>query len=87
LTLEGLEDIWRAILDHRQKLTAAGELDEKRRLQAIDWMWSLVEDGLKDRFFKNPDVKSRLPDTVAAVEKGEKSPTAAAFELLSLHGQ
>ena len=87
LTLNGLEDIWKAILDHRQKLTEAGELAEKRRLQAIDWMWSLVEDGLKDRFFKNPQVKAQLPDIVAAVEKGKTTPTVAAHELLSLHSQ
>lgn len=87
LTLNGLEDIWKAILDHRQKLTEAGELAEKRRLQAIDWMWSLVEDGLKDRFFKNPQVKAQLPDKVAAVERGKTTPTVAAHELLSLHSQ
>jgi GTPase len=87
LTLNGVEDIWKAILDHRQKLTDAGELAEKRRLQAIDWMWSLVEDGLKDRFFKNPQVKAQLPDIVAAVEKGKTTPTVAAHELLSLHNQ
>ena len=87
LTLIGLEDIWEAVLDHRQKLTEAGELAEKRRLQAIDWMWSLVEDGLKDRFFKNPQVKAQLPDKVAAVERGKTTPTVAAHELLSLHSQ
>lgn len=87
LTLFGLEEIWKAILDHRQKLTDAGELAEKRRLQAIDWMWSLVEDGLKDRFFKNPKVKAKLSTMVAAVEEGKTTPTAAAHELLSLHSQ
>jgi LAO/AO transport system kinase len=87
LTLEGLENIWKAILDHRQKLAEAGELAEKRRLQAIDWMWSLVENGLKDRFFKNPQVKAQLPAIVAAVEKGKTTPTVAAHELLSLHNQ
>jgi len=87
LTQDGLEDIWKAILDHRQKLTGAGELAEKRRLQAIDWMWSLVENGLKDRFFKNPKVKDQLPGIVDAVEKGTTTPTAAANELLSLHSE
>jgi LAO/AO transport system kinase len=86
LTQDGLEDIWKAILDHRQKLTGAGELAEKRRLQAIDWMWSLVENRLKDRFFNNPKVKAQLSTIVDAVENGKTTPTAAANELLSLHG-
>ena len=87
LTMDGLEEVWKTILDHRKKLTDAAELDEKRRLQAIDWMWALVENGLKDRFFNNPLVKAQLPNIVAAVEKGKTSPTAAANELLSMHNQ
>ncbi|MGB5620456.1 MAG: methylmalonyl Co-A mutase-associated GTPase MeaB [Desulfobacterales bacterium] len=87
LTMDGLEDVWKTILDYRQKLTDAGELTEKRRLQSVDWMWSLVQDGLKDRFFENQKVKALLPDIIGAVEKGQTSPTAAASELLSLHGK
>jgi LAO/AO transport system kinase len=87
LTMDGLEDVWKTILDYRQKLMDAGELTEKRRLQAVDWMWSLVQDGLKDRFFENQKVKAQLPEIIGAVEKGKTSPTAAASELLSLHGK
>jgi LAO/AO transport system kinase len=87
LTMDGLEDVWKTMMDHRQKLTQAGDLAEKRRLQAIDWMWSLVENGLRDRFFENKKVKELLPDIIGAVEKGKTSPTAAAYELLSLHGK
>ena len=87
LTMDGLEDVWKTISDYRQKLTDAGELVEKRRLQSVDWMWSLVQDGLKDRFFENQKVKALLPDIIGAVEKGQTSPTAAAYELLSLHGK
>ena len=87
LTMDGLEEVWKTILDHRKKLTDAAELDEKRRLQSIDWMWALVENGLKDRFFNNPLVKAHLPAIITAVEKGKKSPTAAANELLSMHNK
>jgi len=87
LTRDGLKDIWATIHDHRQKLSATGELAEKRRSQAIDWMWSLVEEGLKDRFFKNPNVKGQLQNIVDTVENGMTSPSAAAFELLQLHGK
>lgn len=87
LTSDGLKDIWATIRDHRQKLSATGELAEKRRAQSIDWMWSLVEEGLKDRFFKNPEVKGQLRKIVAAVENGITSPSAAALTLLHLHGK
>lgn len=86
LTREGLDTIWQTILNHRRKLEDSGELAEKRRTQAIDWMWAVIDEGLKDRFHKNPRIKKALPEMVKAIEKGQTSPTAAAHELLNLHG-
>jgi LAO/AO transport system kinase len=87
LTLDGIEDIWQTILDHRKKLEISGELREKRRRQALDWLWALVEEGLKDRFYRNPNVEKSLPQIIKAVEKGKTAPTIAADMLLNLHDQ
>ena len=84
LTMDGLEKIWRIIQDHRAKLIASGELAEKRRQQALDWMWSLVEEGLRDNFYGNADVQKLLPRITNKVEKGKTAPTKAAAKLLSL---
>ena len=84
LELTGIQKIWETILNHREALSASGELDELRRRQALDWMWSLVEDGLKDRFYHHPRVKKRLPEIESAVAKGNFAPTIAASELLFL---
>ena len=85
VTMDGIEDIWQAILDHKKKLEISGELRTKRRKQALDWLWALVEEGLRERFYRNPDVEKSLSDIVKAVEKGETAPTAAAHRLLDLH--
>ena len=85
VTMDGIDDIWHTILDHKKKLERSGELDEKRRKQALDWLWALVEEGLRERFYRNPDVEKKLPVIVKAVEKGETAPTAAAHHLLNLH--
>ncbi|MGB9439059.1 MAG: methylmalonyl Co-A mutase-associated GTPase MeaB [Desulfobacterales bacterium] len=85
VTLDGIDKIWQTILDHRKKLESSGELADKRRKQALDWLWALVEEGLRERFYRNPDVKKILAEIVAAVEKGETAPTAAAQQLLDLH--
>jgi LAO/AO transport system kinase len=87
VTLDGIEDIWQTILDHRKKLEISGELREKRRRQALDWLWALVEEGLKDRFYRNPNVEKSLPQIIKAVEKGKTAPTIAADVLLNLHDQ
>ena len=80
----GIRKIWQTVLDHRSKLSDAGELTERRRKQALDWLWSLIEEGLKNRFKQNPDVKKRLPGIRRAVEKGDVAATIAAEELLFL---
>ncbi len=78
----GIDDIWETVKDHRTRLSASGELESKRKRQALDWMWALVEEGLKDRFYNKSEVQTRLPRLIADVEKGVVAPTAAAMELL-----
>ncbi|MBW2219867.1 MAG: methylmalonyl Co-A mutase-associated GTPase MeaB [Deltaproteobacteria bacterium] len=83
IKLEGIESIWEIILNHREKLKSTGEFKANRKNQSIDWMWSLVEEGLKDQFYKNLDIKKMLPKIKKEVERGKTAPTAAAYELLS----
>jgi len=78
----GIDELWTMVLSHREKVSASGELDAKRRHQSIDWMWSLLEEGLRERFRRNSDVKRALPKLIEAVENGETTPTAAATSLL-----
>ena len=85
VTMEGIEDIWQTILDHKKKLETSGELREKRKRQALDWLWALVEEGLRERFYSNPDVEKSLSEIVKAVEKGETAPTAATQRWLDLY--
>jgi len=79
---KGIQDIWQTVLDHREKFTRSGLLEKKRRRQALDWMWALVEEGLKDRFKKNRSVMEQLPGVIKAVDTGRMAPTAAAEKLL-----
>jgi LAO/AO transport system kinase len=79
----GIQQIWETVLDHRKKLIDAGELDIKRKQQSLAWMWSLVEEGLKERFRKNPEVKKCLRTISRKVEDGATTPTIAAEKLLS----
>jgi len=82
--LTGIEDIWAVVLKHRDIMTSSCEMDRNRRSQALSWMWSLVEEGLRDRFNCHPEVQLRLPQLSRQVENGMLSPTAAACQLLFL---
>jgi len=80
--LTGIDEIWETVLKHRRQLMATDELNQKRKKQAIDWLWSLVEEGLKDRFYQNQGIMTQLPRVIKAVETGEMPPSAAADKLL-----
>ncbi|TKB28137.1 methylmalonyl Co-A mutase-associated GTPase MeaB [Desulfopila sp. IMCC35006] len=78
----GIGKIWETILDHRKKLSDSGEMSKKRKHQALDWMAFLLEDGLRQWFYSDPQVKAALPGLRAEVENEKTSPTAAADTLL-----
>jgi LAO/AO transport system kinase len=82
LEMTGIAEIWQTVITFYEKFTASGELEQKRKKQALDWLWSLVEDGLKARFYTHPEIKRRLDQIARAVENGDTTPTLAADKLL-----
>jgi LAO/AO transport system kinase len=84
LEMRNIDRVWEAVLQHREKLEANGELEEKRKKQALSWMWSLVEEGLRERFNRNVSLKSIIPEITDQVDKGTITPTAGAFKLLRM---
>lgn len=84
LDLTGIEEIWNVVLKHREIMISSRELEQNRRSQALSWTWSLVEEGLKDRFNHHPIVQQNLHELLHQVEAGSLSPTAAACQLLFL---
>lgn len=80
----GIDTIWERILAHRKTLQEAGELEAKRRQQAVQWFWALLREGLKTAFFGHPEVKRRLPGITREVQSGRTPATIAAEELLHM---
>ena len=46
LTGAGIAELWRHVREHRDKLTASGELAARRGEQQVKWMWSMLEEQL-----------------------------------------
>jgi len=82
LEVTGIEAIWQTVLNHRQRLNETGELRARRRAQALDWMGSLIDEGLRARFYGNPAVRAMLPELRRSVIQGTIDATAAAEKLL-----
>jgi LAO/AO transport system kinase len=78
----GVEDVWRAVRDHRAHLLAGGGLDERRRRRAADEVTRLVAASLMARARATTE-GSRASELAEAVARGDTDPWSAADELLS----
>ena len=82
LDKRGIEAFWAEIERYRTLMAESGELEAKRRRQAVDWMWNLIDNGLRSRFRQHAQVRRRLEAVSSAVAAGSMTPAAAAHRLL-----
>jgi LAO/AO transport system kinase len=84
LSGEGLDQVWSALCELHRSLDADGSLAELRRQQAVQALWSDVDERLRAGVRRDPGVAGAAARLEAAVAAGERSPAAAASELLAL---
>ena len=83
LTGNGLDEVWQAILGHRARLEAAGQLQARRAKQQREWLWALVHGELEDALRVSPAVNAIRAQLEAEVESGELSALEASDAILS----
>jgi LAO/AO transport system kinase len=81
LSGDGVADLWTTVLDHRERMTKAGEFTARRREQQVKWMWAMLEDRVFMRLRSDPSLKAKLPRLEAAVAEGRTSPAVAVDEI------
>lgn len=81
-TGRGIEAFWGEIERYRKAMNESGGLEAKRKRQAVDWMWTLIDGELRNRFRHHPQVKHDLEQVSRAVTAGSMTPAAAAHRLL-----
>ena len=86
LTGSGIAELWQALEAHRKKLSASGKLAKKRSEQQVRWMWSLVEDRIRERLKSDAALKSKMPALEKAVADGKTPPALAVAQILKLLG-
>ena len=86
LNNKGLDGLWERVVDHRNKLTATGEIAKKRRAQDVKWMWALVHERLHQRLVGTSEVRRQTAEAEGAVARGESSPAAGAEAIATLIG-
>lgn len=83
LERQGMDAVWDIVLQHRTHLESRGDLVKKRAQQNEAWFWTVLRQGLEQRFLERPDVKQELTRLLAAVDHLDTTPTQAARTLLA----
>jgi LAO/AO transport system kinase len=81
LTGAGIAELWVTVLEHRKRMSKAGELEARRREQQVRWMWAMLEERVFARLKSDPTLKAKLPRLEAAVAAGRMSAALAVEEI------
>lgn len=87
LTGDGVPDTWQMVEEFATLTRDSGVFAERRRRQAEDWVFALIEEHLKTTFYRDSRVKAAIPDMRSRINRGEILPTAAAEHLLDLFAE
>jgi LAO/AO transport system kinase len=79
---QGIDTIWEMLQKYRDTMIQHHEFEEKRRQQAKEWMWALLQNDLHDMFIHDKNVQPLLPQVEQAVLDGITTPSAASRRLL-----
>ncbi|WP_375770873.1 methylmalonyl Co-A mutase-associated GTPase MeaB [Archangium gephyra] len=78
----GIERVWSSIEKRLEAQRASGALEQRRRVQQVQWMWSMIEDGLRAALHAHPGVAELGPALERDVREGRATPTLAARRVL-----
>jgi LAO/AO transport system kinase len=85
VTGKGIPEIWKLIQKFEKSTKESGVFSERRKQQSIEWIYSLVEDELKNRFYNNEEIKNLIPTTEEKIINEQIVPTSAAEKLLNTY--
>ena len=80
----GLVELWETMQDFQEMLQTSGEWEEHRSRQAVRWMWSLIDEELRQSFRKHSQIQADIPRVEKAIRQGKQLPTRAARSLLEV---
>ncbi|MES2151898.1 MAG: methylmalonyl Co-A mutase-associated GTPase MeaB [Pseudomonadota bacterium] len=82
LTGAGMVAAWDSMQQFRTSTQESGEFEARRKRQALQWTWAMIDEGMKDLFRQHQAVRAELDATLGQVADGTLAPAAAAARLL-----
>ena len=87
LTGDGVAELWASVLDHRNRMSEAGEFDARRREQQVKWMWAMLEERLFAPLRSDRAIKAALASIEAEVAAGTLAPATAVDKIVGMLGR
>ncbi|WP_130864926.1 methylmalonyl Co-A mutase-associated GTPase MeaB [Acidipropionibacterium timonense] len=81
-TGDGLDDVWQAVLDHREWLESDGSLSSRRLDQQREWLWAMVRDEILESLATDPTVQEQAERIEAAMGTEATSALEGAEQIL-----
>ncbi len=84
---KGLEDVWSCIRDFIENTTKSKVFSTRRNEQKLDWLNSMIDEYLKNRFFNSERIKKIIPSIEESIINGAITPSAAIQLLIKEYEQ
>jgi LAO/AO transport system kinase len=78
-----VDNVWKAITTIHTERQRSGKLEERRRTQALRWMWSLVDENIAQRLRHDPATRDVARSMERAVRDGRVPPVEAALAIVT----
>ena len=83
---EGVQAVWQAIAARYAGMKSSGELAERHRQQSTRWLWSIVDQRLRQVVRDHPAVTAICGELEQNVLAGKMAPEVAARQILDAFG-
>lgn len=86
-TGDGLDDVWKAVVEHRDWVDKTVGLKRRRADQQVDWMWSQIQSAVLDSLRSTPELLKLGHSLEHQVEDQQTSALEASTEFLSAYAK
>ena len=83
----GVDAVWEGVAARHARLAADGSLAVRRQQQNLRWLWSIVEERIRQSIYAHPDVRAIRSELEQKVLVGEIPVEAAARRILEAFGR
>lgn len=80
----GISEVWDLILGYEKMVKGNGYFEQHRREQNKFWMFQTIDEHLKSRFYRDPEIKEAIKIQLEAIENNKTTAFAAAKHLINL---